>query len=164
MRQTHDTRLLGAGLGKLSFPGGIDNRRYRTKNIAVQQQSKARLNYLARGIHLLGPAALGYGLDMTRSLREELSPYVALLTSTFAFGRRASGVVEGVLAACGVAASHITPAAWKRAVGLSLASKSASRAEAIRRWPDRAALFARVKDERRAEAVLIGVAMRKGGA
>ena len=49
-----------AGLGKLSFPGGIDNRRYPTKNTAVQEQSKARLNYLARGIDSLGPAALGY--------------------------------------------------------------------------------------------------------
>ena len=45
-------------LGKLSFPGGNDNRRYPTKNTAVQEQSKARLNYLARGIQPLGPAAL----------------------------------------------------------------------------------------------------------
>jgi hypothetical protein len=37
-----------AGLGKLSFPGGNDNRRYPTKNTAVQEQSKARLNYLAQ--------------------------------------------------------------------------------------------------------------------
>ncbi len=83
----------------------------------------------------------------------------------FAFGR-SRGVVEGVLAACGVAASHITPASWKRAVGLSLASKDAARSEAIRRWPNHAALFARVKDDGRAESALIGVAglMRKGGA
>lgn len=88
---------------------------------------------------------------------------IALLTSTFAFGR-ALGVVEGVLAACGVAASRITSAARKRAVGLSRASKSASRAEAIRRWPDCAALVARVKDDGMAKSALIGVAglMRKG--
>jgi hypothetical protein len=73
---TNPARGEAQRLGKLSFPGGIDNRRYPTKNTAVQEQSKARLNYLARGIHLLGPAALGYGLDMTRSLREELSLYV----------------------------------------------------------------------------------------
>jgi hypothetical protein len=71
---TNPARGEAPGLGKLSFPGGIDNRRYPTKNTAVQEQSKAWLN--ARGIHLLGPAALGYGLDMTRSLREELSLYV----------------------------------------------------------------------------------------
>ena len=68
---TNPARGEAPGLGKLSLPGGIDNRRYPT---AVQEQSKARLN--ARGIHLLGPAALDYGLDMTRSLREELSLYV----------------------------------------------------------------------------------------
>jgi crossover junction endodeoxyribonuclease RuvC len=75
----------------------------------------------------------------------------------FAFGR-SRGVVEGVLAACGVPASHIAPAAWKRAVGLSVASKDAARSDAIRRWPSHAALFARVKDDGRAEAALIAVA------
>lgn len=53
---------------------------------------------------------------------------------------------------------HMAPTSWKRAVGLSLASKDASRSEAIRRWPQHAALFARVKDDDRAEAALIAVA------
>ncbi|MCI0601185.1 MAG: hypothetical protein L0Y60_17055 [Beijerinckiaceae bacterium] len=38
----------------------------------------------------------------------------------FAFGR-SRGVAEGVLAACGVPATHIAPASWKRAVGRSIA-------------------------------------------
>jgi crossover junction endodeoxyribonuclease RuvC len=86
-------------------------------------------------------------------------------TGAFAFGR-ARGVIEGVLAAAGLPVSFITPASWKRAVGLTLASKDASRAEAIRRWPNHAELFARVKDDGRSEAALIGVAglMRKGDA
>lgn len=75
----------------------------------------------------------------------------------FAFGR-SRGIVEGVLAACGVPATHIAPAAWKRALGLPTASKDAARSEAIRRWPAHAALFARVKDDGRAEAALIAVA------
>lgn len=75
----------------------------------------------------------------------------------FAFGR-SRGVVEGVLAACGVTCKFITPASWKRAVGLTLASKDAARSEAIRRWPGHASLFARVKDDGRAEAALIGIA------
>ena len=78
-------------------------------------------------------------------------------TGAFAFGR-ARGIVEGVLGAAGLPVSFITPASWKRAVGLTLASKDASRAEAIRRWPNRALLFARVKDDGRAEAALIAVA------
>lgn len=44
------------------------------------------------------------------------------------------------------------------AVGLTLKSKDAARSEAIRRWPDHAALFARVKDDGRAESALIGIA------
>jgi crossover junction endodeoxyribonuclease RuvC len=83
----------------------------------------------------------------------------------FAFGR-SRGVCEGVLASAGIPAQHIAPAAWKRAVGINRGregAKDAARAEAIRRWPSRASLFARVKDDGRAEAALIGVAglMRK---
>lgn len=77
----------------------------------------------------------------------------------FAFGR-SRGVIEGVLAATGIPCWFLTPPAWKRAVGLTLASKDASRAEAIRRWPNHAALFARVKDDGRAEAALIALAGR----
>jgi len=82
----------------------------------------------------------------------------------FAFGR-SRGVVEGVLGACGVACTFIAPAAWKRAIGLSYGSKDAARSEAIRRWPHCAERFARVKDDGRAEAALIGAAgiMREGG-
>jgi crossover junction endodeoxyribonuclease RuvC len=78
----------------------------------------------------------------------------------FAFGR-SRGIVEGVLAAAGIPATFIAPAAWKRAVGIPPGregAKDAARAEALRRWPSHAALFARVKDDGRAEAALIGVA------
>jgi crossover junction endodeoxyribonuclease RuvC len=86
----------------------------------------------------------------------------------FAFGR-SKGVVEGVLGAGGVPRSFITPASWKRAVGIPPGkdgAKDAARSEAIRRWPAHAERFARVKDDGRAEAALIAVAgiMRKGGA
>jgi crossover junction endodeoxyribonuclease RuvC len=83
----------------------------------------------------------------------------------FAFGR-SRGVIEGVLGACSIPATMIAPASWKRAVGLSHGSKDAARAEAIRRWPAHAPLFARVKDDGRAEAALIAVAglMRQRGA
>jgi crossover junction endodeoxyribonuclease RuvC len=81
----------------------------------------------------------------------------------FAFGR-SRGVVEGVLGACAVPAAHIAPASWKRAVGLPAGrqgAKDAARSEAIRRWPAKAALFARVKDDGRAEAALIAIAGMK---
>jgi crossover junction endodeoxyribonuclease RuvC len=78
----------------------------------------------------------------------------------FAFGR-SRGVVEGVLGAAGIRATTIAPAASKRAVGLPAGPEGAmdaARSEAIRRWPAKAALFARVKDDGRAEAALIAVA------
>ena len=78
----------------------------------------------------------------------------------FAFGR-SRGVVEGVLAALGVPVVFIAPASWKRAVGLPAGrdgAKDAARSAAIARWPGKAALFARVKDDGRAEAALIAVA------
>jgi crossover junction endodeoxyribonuclease RuvC len=78
----------------------------------------------------------------------------------FAFGR-SRGVVEGVMAALGLPVQFVTPSTWKRAVGIAPGrdgAKDAARSEAIRRWPSKAALFARVKDDGRAEAALIGVA------
>jgi crossover junction endodeoxyribonuclease RuvC len=55
-------------------------------------------------------------------------------TGAFAFGR-ARGVIEGVLAAAGAPVTFVTPSTWKRTIGLTLASKDASRAEAIRAGP-----------------------------
>jgi crossover junction endodeoxyribonuclease RuvC len=78
----------------------------------------------------------------------------------FAFGR-SRGVVEGVLGAAGVLGTTKAPAAWKRAVGLPEGregAKDAARPEAIRRWPAKAAFFARVRDVDRAEACLIALA------
>jgi crossover junction endodeoxyribonuclease RuvC len=78
----------------------------------------------------------------------------------FAFGR-ARGVIEGTRGALGVSVKFITPPTWKRCVGIAPGkdgAKDAARSEAIRRWPDKAALFARVKDDGRAEAALIAVA------
>ena len=67
-------------------------------------------------------------------------------------------MIEGVLGALGVPVKFITPASWKRALGLSGASKDAARGEAIRRWPEHAAKFARKMDDGRAEAALIAAA------
>jgi crossover junction endodeoxyribonuclease RuvC len=78
----------------------------------------------------------------------------------FAFGR-SFGTVLGVLAALAIPVTTIAPAAWKRTIGLPPGkdgAKDASRAEASRRWPAKASLFARVKDAGRSDAALIGVA------
>jgi len=76
----------------------------------------------------------------------------------FSFGR-CRGAIEGVAAALSIPIDFITPPAWKRVVGIPPGregAKDAARSEAIRRWPDKAAWFARAKDDGRAEACLIG--------
>ena len=81
-------------------------------------------------------------------------------TGAFAFGR-SRGVVEGVCGAAGLPVAFLTPSHWKRLVGIApgkAGAKDFARSEAIRRWPGHAAMFARVKDDGRAEAALIAVA------
>lgn len=75
------------------------------------------------------------------------------VTSTFKFGR-SLGVVEGVITANRWPVVYVTPARWKKALGLS-ADKGASRRRAIELWPEHAHLFERVKDDGRAEAALL---------
>jgi len=71
----------------------------------------------------------------------------------FTFGR-GLGIVEGVALGAGIPVRWVSPAKWKRALGLS-ADKGASRRRAIELWPAQSAMFARVKDDGRAEAALI---------
>jgi crossover junction endodeoxyribonuclease RuvC len=78
----------------------------------------------------------------------------------FAFGR-SRGVIEGVLGALSIPVTMLTPPQWKRIVGIPPGrdgAKDAARSEAIRRWPAHAGLFARVRDDGRAEAALIALA------
>ena len=78
--------------------------------------------------------------------------------AAFAFGR-CRGAIEGTLAALGVPVTMLTVPTWRRAVGLPVgATKEQSRGEAIRRFPEHAAMFARARDDGRAEACLIAIA------
>ena len=79
----------------------------------------------------------------------------------FNFGVSA-GVVHGVLGALGIPMTLVSPNVWKGAAGLHRMSgesqadvKSRARFLAQKLWPAQAALFARVKDDGRAEACLI---------
>jgi crossover junction endodeoxyribonuclease RuvC len=75
------------------------------------------------------------------------------VSSTFTFGL-GYGVVLGVLAALDVPVRLIAPLQWKRGLGLD-AAKLGSRAMAMRTFPREAALFARARDDGRAEAALL---------
>ena len=97
--------------------------------------------------------------------REVICEFVS--TSSFCFGR-SRGVIEGACAALGLPIRFLTPPVWKRLIGIPPGkdgAKDRSGAEAIRRWPAQAGLFARVKDDGRSDAALIGLAgiLKNGG-
>lgn len=74
------------------------------------------------------------------------------LSSTFKFGM-GCGIIRGVLAALDIPVIQVTPAKWKRALGLN-ADKEKSRALAIRLYPGARGLD-RKRDAGRAEALLL---------
>lgn len=75
------------------------------------------------------------------------------VTSAFGFGR-SLGIVEAVAACCLWRTTLVAPSVWKKAVGISK-DKGEARREACMLWPERSDLFARVKDDGRAEAALL---------
>lgn len=75
------------------------------------------------------------------------------LSSTFQFARGV-GMLEGVLAGLNIATITIAPQVWRK-VAKVRGGKDASRMRACELFPRDAALFARVKDDGRAEAALI---------
>jgi len=75
------------------------------------------------------------------------------VSSVFSFGRSV-GVIEGVLAARGLSVSIVTPQAWQKAAGVR-GGKDGSRMRACELFPNYANLFARKKDDGRADAALM---------
>ena len=77
------------------------------------------------------------------------------VSSSFNFGH-GCGVIDGVLAALCIPTTLVTPQKWKKAMGVS-ADKDQARGRAMQLFPDRASMFARKKDDGRAEACLIAL-------
>lgn len=77
------------------------------------------------------------------------------VSSMFRFGQQL-GALEMAVAANGHPLRWTTPAKWKAHFGLS-ADKGAARKVAMERFPAVASLFARAKDDGRAEAALIAL-------
>ena len=77
------------------------------------------------------------------------------VTSMFSFGR-SLGIIEGIIAAYNMPATYVTPSVWTKGVGRGQ-GKDASRARACQMYPSHEKSFARVKDDGRADAVLIGL-------
>jgi crossover junction endodeoxyribonuclease RuvC len=75
-------------------------------------------------------------------------------TSMFSFGR-SFGLIEGIVGAYEIPATYVMPSVWTKGIGRGL-GKDASRARACELYPAHQQKFARVKDDGRADAVLIG--------
>ena len=75
------------------------------------------------------------------------------VSSMFQFGRGV-GMYEGVLAALQVPITYVTPQAWQKAVS-AREGKDAGRARAAELFPAYAQMFARKKDDGRADAALM---------
>ena len=84
-------------------------------------------------------------------------------SSTFKTGR-GIGLWEMALAARGIRYEFVTPQRWKKALGIPKgADKNESRVVAQRLFPDLADQLARVKDDGRADALLIAEWRRRQG-
>ncbi len=75
------------------------------------------------------------------------------VSSMFQFGRGV-GMVEGVLAALAIPVYYVTPQQWQKSTG-TRGGKDGSRLRAVELFPKYAPLFARKKDDGRADAALI---------
>jgi crossover junction endodeoxyribonuclease RuvC len=72
------------------------------------------------------------------------------VTSVFSFGR-SLGIIEGALAACQISMTLIQPQVWQKAAGVR-GGKDGARQRACELFPNYAGLFARKKDDGRADA------------
>lgn len=80
------------------------------------------------------------------------SPQMGVVSAfNFGFG---AGLLHAAVAASSITIKLVKPSVWKPALGLSR-DKNKSREKAMKLWPKQAHLFARKKDDGRAEAALI---------
>jgi crossover junction endodeoxyribonuclease RuvC len=108
---------------------------------------------------MLDAAALAHAIGDMKVARMVVENVHAMpkqgLSSTFKFGM-GCGIIHGVAGALRLPLTLVAPAQWKAFHGLVKGDKEASRALAIRKWPDHNRHLDRKKDADRAEALLIG--------
>lgn len=77
------------------------------------------------------------------------------VSSCFSFGHGV-GILEGIIATHGLELTKVAPVVWKKQFKLGK-NKNDSRKKAIELFPKHEDLFARVKDDGRAEAILLAM-------
>jgi crossover junction endodeoxyribonuclease RuvC len=122
-----------------------------THKITVNDKGRHQIDLyaLARLLDMHGP-------DIRMAYIEEVHAMPAQgVSSSFSFGF-AAGAVQAMVASAFVRMHLVSPAKWKRAMGLT-ADKDASRRMASRLLPCFSHLWARALDDGRAEAALLAV-------
>ena len=120
-----------------------------------------RNNKTKRQISAVGLAAIFREYKPAHVIVEKVSAMPGQgVTSMFSFGR-SFGLIEGIVAAFEIPATYVMPSVWTKGIGRG-AGKDASRARACELYPSHQKQFARVKDDGRADAVLIGAWFLKG--
>ena len=120
--------------------------------VPVRYGKKTRDELSAALFHEL---LLGWGrADIIVIEQVQSSPQMGA-TSAFRFGE-GYGTIRAIASTRGSPVLYVRPQEWKKFYGLGR-DKAASRSVAIDRFPDHAKLFARAKDEGRAEAALIAL-------
>lgn len=144
-----------------------------TVSVKVGKTTKRRVDSHALAAVLKPLVALGVDFAMTENVNGWARPKrrgkaaagepekdAQSASAAFAFGKVA-GQLEQALACYDVPFETVAPNRWKRALGLidgaatPAQRKKAARALAAKVFPEHAKLFARVKDDGRAEAALI---------
>ncbi len=115
--------------------------------------------YLVASMHEL--LQLPEGAEIVAAVEQGIAMPRQSSSSTFKTGR-GIGLWEGLLAGMGIPYEMVTVHRWKAALGIAKgADKATSRVLAQRLFPQLADQFARVKDDGRAEAILIALWLRR---
>jgi hypothetical protein len=120
-----------------------------------------------KDLPFIGKDLSAVGLASLLGERPELHLYHAFVEKSQSFPRQGVasafrygtgyGIIQGVLGTLSAPYTLVPPTKWKADLRLSGKDKDASRKLASERWPDHAHLFARKKDDGRAEAALIAL-------
>ena len=124
---------------------------------AVKVGKATRRDYLAGAMHAhLAELCARFPHDEPQAAIEKVhSMPMQGVASMFSLGR-GMGLWEGLLAGMSIPYQMVEPARWKKTVGLPVrADKGESRILAVRLFPELTTSFLRVKDDGRAEAILI---------
>lgn len=121
------------------------------KRVGGKDRTKNHIN-----VHDLGNILRPYAEHGATVAIEQVGPMPrdgAMQAFQFGFG---AGALHGACGALGFGIVTVTPQRWKKHFGLT-SDKGGSRQLATRRFPAHADLFKRVKDDGRAEAVLVAL-------